>query len=92
MVFNPDLIKQAQEVIFSRRIKKLLSPTRSISLSNILFQKRLGLTLDIKLKLLEHTKIITKKISKTMNLLRYLQPALPRSSLLTKYETFLRNR
>ena len=46
MVFNPDLIKQAQEVIFSRRIKKLLSPTRSISLSNILFQKRLGLTLD----------------------------------------------
>ena len=92
MVFNPDLIKQAQEVIFSRRIKKLLSPTRSISLSNILFQKRLGLTLDIKLKLLEHTKIITKKISKTMNLLRYLQPVLPRSSLLTKYETFLRNR
>ena len=52
MIFNPDLSKQAQEVIFSRKIKKLLHPTllfKNISLSNILFQKHLGLTLDIKL-------------------------------------------
>ena len=52
MIFNPDLSKQAQEVIFNRKIKKLLHPTllfKNISLSNILFQKHLGLTLDIKL-------------------------------------------
>ena len=52
MIFNPDLSKQAQDVIFSRKIKKLLHPTllfKNISLSNILFQKHLGLTLDIKL-------------------------------------------
>ena len=51
MIFNPDLSKQAQEVIFSREIKKLLYPTVSfnnIPLSNSLFQKHLGLTLDIK--------------------------------------------
>ena len=71
MIFNPDLSKQAQEVIFSRKIKKLLHPTllfNNILLSNSLFQKHLGLTLDIKLNFLEHIKSITKKISKTMGL------------------------
>ena len=33
MFFNPDLRKQAQEVIFSRKIKKLFYPT--ILLKNI---------------------------------------------------------
>ena len=42
MIFNLDLSKQAQEVIFSRKIKKLLHPTllfNDIPLSNSLFQK-----------------------------------------------------
>ena len=62
MIFNPDLSKQAQEVIFSRKIKKLLHPTllfKNISLSNILFQKHLGLTLDI--KLLRTYLVLSKK-------------------------------
>ena len=40
MIFNPDLSKQGQEVIFSRKIKKLLHPTllfNNIPLSNSLF-------------------------------------------------------
>ena len=48
MIFNPDLSKQAQEVIFSRKIKKMLHATllfNNIPLSNSLFQKHLGLTL-----------------------------------------------
>ena len=52
MVFNPDLSKQLQEAIFNRKIKKLLYPAflfNNIPLSNSLFQKHLGLTLDIKL-------------------------------------------
>ena len=64
MIFKPDLSKQAQEVIFSRKIKKLLYPTLlfdNIYLSNSLFQKHLGLTLDRKLNFPEHTKSITKK-------------------------------
>ena len=67
MIFNPDLSKQAQEVIFSRKIKKLLHPTllfNKIPLNNSLFQKHLGLTLDIKLNFSEHIKSITKKLVK----------------------------
>ena len=73
MIFKPDLSKQAQEVIFSRKTKKLLHPTllfNNIPLNNSLFQKHLGLTLDIKLNFSEHIKNITKKIRKTMGLLR----------------------
>ena len=72
MIFNPDLSKQVHEVIFSRKIKKLLHPTllfNNILLSNSLFLKRLHLILDIKSNFLEHIKSITKKISKTMGLL-----------------------
>ena len=47
MIFNPDLSKKAQKLIFSRKIKKLLHPIllfNNIPLSNSLFQKHLGLT------------------------------------------------
>ena len=94
MIFNPDLSKQAQEVIFSRKIQKLLHPTllfNNIPLSNSLFQKHLGLTLDIKLNFWEHIKTITKKISKILGLLRKFQQILPRSSLLTIYKTFIKS-
>ena len=63
-IFNPDLSKQAQKLIFNIKIKKLLHPTllfNNIPLSNSVFQKALGLTLDIKLNFSEHIKIITKK-------------------------------
>ena len=87
---------QAREVIFSRKIEKLLCPT--LLFNNILFlcnnslsQKRLGSTLDIKLNLLEHRKNISKN-SKTMALLRKFQPILTKSSLLTISKTFERNR
>ena len=93
MILNPDLSKQAQKVIFSRKIKKLLYPTllfNNISLSNSLFQKHLGLTFDIKLNFSEHIKSITRKINKTLGLLRKFEQILPRSSLLTIYKTFIR--
>ena len=41
---------------------------------------------------MEHIKSITKKISKTMGLLRKFQQILPRSTLLTIYKTFIRSR
>ena len=65
MIFNPDLTKQMQEVIFSRKTKKLLYPSLSfnnIRLKNSVFQKHLGLTLDVKLKFVEHIKGITQKL------------------------------
>ena len=50
MIFNLDLAKQAQEVIFNRKTKKLLY--LSLSLNNIpfktnIFQKHLGSILDV---------------------------------------------
>ena len=57
MIFNPDLTKQAQEVIFSRKTKKLLHPCLSfndIPLKNSISQKHLRLTLDVKLNFFEH--------------------------------------
>ena len=80
MIFKPDLSKQVQEVIFSRKIKKLLHPTllvNNIPLSNSLFQKHLGLTLDVKLNFSKHIKSITKQNSKTLSLLRKYQQILP---------------
>ena len=65
MISTSDLNKQAQEVIFSKKTKKLLHP--SILFSNISLkkcysktsQKHLGLTLDVKVNLVQLTKNIT---------------------------------
>ena len=67
MIFNTDLSKQAQEVIFSRKIQKMLHPTllfNNIHLSNSSLQKHLGLKSYIKLNFSEHIKSITKKLIK----------------------------
>ena len=64
VIFHTNLSKQVQELIFSRKIKKLLHPIflfNIIPLSNSLFQKHLGLPLDIKLNFSKHIKSITKK-------------------------------
>ena len=64
MSFNCDLTKQAQEVIFSRKTKKLLHPCLSfnnIPLKNSISQKHLGLKLDVKLNLVEYMKKISFK-------------------------------
>ena len=90
MIFNPNLNKKVQEVIYNRKVKKLLQPSLSfngVPLKNSMFQKHLGLTLYEKLNFVEHTKNVTQKISKTMDLLRRFQPILPRSSLLGLYKT-----
>ena len=53
MILNPDLTEQTQQIIFSRKTKKLLTPTLSFSsipLKNCMFQKHLRLTLDKKTK------------------------------------------
>ena len=95
MIFNPDLSKKAQEVIFSRKTKELLHPAllfNNIPLTNSFFQKHLGLALDIKLNFSEHITGITKNISKIIGLLHKFQQILPRSSLLTIYKTFLSSR
>ena len=69
MIFNPDPTKPAQEVLFSRKKKTLNYPT--LSLNNIQVerassQKHLGLILDEKLNLKQHTELAIVKINKTL--------------------------
>ena len=74
MSFNPDPNKQAQEVIFSRKLKKVCHPPlRFNNVSQASSQKQLGLTLDNRLTLDKHLTNVSNKISKTIGLLQKLR-------------------
>ena len=93
MSFNPDPSKQAQEVICSRKIKKLPHPSLVFNNNNVLqtsSQKHLGVTLDVKLTFDEHLNNVLNKVNKTIGLLRKLQNLLSRSTLITIYKAFVR--
>ena len=94
MPFNQDCIKQAKEVIFSKR-KKNLGTHLSLFFNNSLTeqdrtQEHLGLTLDHKLTFQYHVNKKIKKATKRIGLLRKLQSILPRTSLLTIHKSFRR--
>ena len=93
IIFNPDLTKQAKELIFSRKLKKPVLPNLTLNNSHVnqtVSQKHLALILDNKLNFNEHLKGIFDQISKTIGLIRKFQPFLPRFSLLIIYKTFVR--
>ena len=93
MSFNPDPLKQAQEVIFSRKMTKINHPTLVFNESpvhQVGLHKYLGMYLHCKLNFEEHLKTIINKIIKTIGLLRKFQNFLPRKLLLTIYKSFIR--
>ena len=64
MVFNPDLSKQVQEIVFSCKTHKISHPKVNFNNSPVVestYQKHLGLHLDEKLNFSHHIK---EKISK----------------------------
>ena len=88
MNFNPDPSKQAHEIIFSRKTKKICHPSLRFNnsivsqspyrfnnsiVSQSLYQKHLGIFLDSRLTFQEHLKVITTKVNKTIGLLRKLR-------------------
>ena len=91
--FNPGPSKQAQEVIFSRKLQNSTHPTLSFNNNTVthsVTQKHLGMFLDTKLDFQGHLKSIFKKVNKTINLLRKLHNTLPRLPLFTIYTSFIR--
>ena len=92
--FNPDVSKQAQEVIFSKKPQKLFHPTvlfNNIPAQPITVQKHLGVYLDEKLNV--NTHIREKKIgkaSKKIGVIKKLFKSLLRNDLLTIYKSFVR--
>ena len=93
MIFKPDLTREAQEVVFSRKLNKPVHPNLIFNKSQVSqtkSQKHLSLILDNKVNFNEHLKGVLDKISKTIGLICKLQPIIPRFSLLTIYKTFFR--
>ena len=94
MNFNPDPIKQAQELIFSRKVQTTNHPPLFFNknvVSQTTLEKHLGMFLDSKLNFSEHLKTIFQKTNKTIGLFRKLQPLLPRGPLITIYKLFIRS-
>ena len=93
MNFNPDSSKQAQEVIFTRKVKKVVHPAiffNNKPVQQVSSQKHLGLILDTSLTFAGHIRAITSKVSKSIGLLRKWNNHLPRSSLIAIYKSFVR--
>ena len=89
MIFNPDASNQAQQVKFTRKIKKknthLLLVFNTAFMSQTNSQKHLGVTLDLKLIFEEHLLNVFEKVNRTIGLLRKLQNVLPTITLVTIY-------
>ena len=93
MRFNPDPNKQAQEVIFSRKINKIDHPPLYFNqnlVKSSSTHKHLGMVLDTRLDFNLHLKNVQNKVNKTIGLLRKLQNTLPRTSLITIFKSFIR--
>ena len=93
MTFNPDSSKQAQEIIFSRKLKEAIHPPLLLNNNNVSqvnFQTHLGVILDVKLTFEEHLKNVFNKTNKTIGLLMKLSNLLPRQTLVTIYKVFIR--
>ena len=92
MNFNSDATKQAQEVIFSRKTKKLPHPPLVFNNTNVtqpIYQKHLDIILDSKLTFENHINMVTTKANKTIGLPRKLQNLLPRITLIKIYKAFV---
>ena len=69
MSFNQDPNKQAQEVLFSRKIQKSSQPSLIFNnniVTQSLTQKHLGMFLDTKLDFQEHLKSIFSKVNRQL--------------------------
>lgn len=93
MSFNPDLNKQASEVVFSKKRTPKTQPPLLFNNAPVLvvpYQKHLGLTLDRKLAFDHHLNEKIAKANRGIGLIKQLSGSLPRSALVTMYRSFVR--
>ena len=93
MLCNPDITKQAQEVIFSRKSTITNHPTvffNEAPVAHTSCQKHLGMHLDEKLNFNNHVKEKITKANKGIGVICELAHVLPRESLITIYKSFVR--
>ena len=83
MSFNPDISKQAQEVIFSKKNVIVSHPFLYFNRTPVMrcsYQKHLGVYLDKKLSFHQHIKEIITKASKGIGVIKKLNNVLPRKA------------
>ena len=93
MSFNPDVSKQAQEVVFSRKYLKLAHPPvlfNNVPVKRSSIQKHLGIHLDEKLNFSHYVKEEITKANKAIGVIKKFSNILPRDPLLTIYKSFVR--
>ena len=93
MSFNPDLTKQATEVVFSRKTKHINHPPLYFNNSTVVtspIQKHLGLVLEKRLVFHHNLNEKISKATKGISLIKRLHRYLPRKSLLCIYKFFVR--
>ena len=94
MDFNPDVNKQVQEVLFSRKMKRNIHPPLVFNnniVSQANSQKYLGVTLDYK-SIFEGRLLNTfNKVNKITCLLHKLQNLLPTTTIINIYTAFVRS-
>ena len=93
MIFSPDISKQAQEVVFSRKTDKvnhMPATFDAIPVAQPSHQKHLCQYLDEKLNFNHHIKEIISKVCKGIGIIRKLKNILPRYALLTIYKALIR--
>ena len=92
MQFNPDLNKQANEVIYCRKSKVHSYPPLTFNNNDVkkcLHQKHLGIILDSKLDFNIHVDNKIKKCHKILGIIKTLSVGVPRKALLTIYKSFI---
>ena len=93
MLFNPDVTKQDQEVIFSRKSNKTDHPAVFFNedpVAKASSQKHLGMHLAEKINFNTHIKEKTSKANKGIGIIRKISQLFPRESLITIYKSFVR--
>ena len=91
MTFNTDRSKQTQEIIFSRKLKKVRHPPLLFNKNNVSqVNSQKYLVFDVKLTFEEHLKNVFNRTNKAIGLIQKLSNLLPRQALITIYKAFVR--
>ena len=93
ILLNPDVTKQAQEVIFSDKSNKTDHPVvyfNEVPVAKASSQKHLGMHLDEKVHFNAHINEKIAKANKGIGIIHKLAHLLPREPLITIYKSFVR--
>ena len=94
MSFNPDINKQVQEVVFSRKLNKSSHPKIffiNVPLACASCQKHLGMFLDESLNFSCHVKEKVSRAMKGIGIIKKLSKILLGLALITIYKSFVRS-